>query len=406
MFVNFQNEQSSRAVAPVDLRRQNTATVLRLIWQAGQVSRAEVARNTGLSRSSVTGIVGDLIDLGLVFEARVARSSGGRPPILLQFRETYRHVVGVELGASHLTSVLTDLNGRVVARRDEGFDVQGDPDGTLALLHAHIHDLLAQAGLGPQDLGGIGLGAPCPLPGPDRLDPNILPQWDGYAPGASLIESFGVPVLMENDANLGALAELWWGAGAGVGDFSYIKVATGVGAGHIIGGRVYRGAGGIAGEIGHTAIDSSGPLCRCGLHGCLEAMVGRERLERRGGCDLPTLLERVDAGDPAALQVIGRAGEHLGVAVANLLNLLNPARVILGGTVTGAGDSLLQPMRDTVSQRALFTTVEHSRVVFSQLGHDAVALGAATLVLEAVLQDHSLLTNPAVSRLRRMEVSR
>lgn len=388
----------------MDLRRQNTATVLRLIWHAGQVSRAEVARSTGLSRSSVTGIVGDLIDLGLVFEARVARSSGGRPPILLQFRERFCHVVGIELGASHLTSVLTDLNGLVIARRDEPFDVQGDPDGTMRCVHEHIADLLRQANLGADDLGGIGIGAPCPLPGPDRLDPNILPLWEGRQPGAALIEAYGVPVLMENDANLGALAELWWGAGAGVGDFSYIKVATGVGAGHIIAGRVYRGAGGIAGEIGHTAIDSSGPLCRCGLHGCLEAMVGRERLERMGGCDLPTLLERAHSGDEAALHVVGRAGEHLGVAVANLLNLLNPARVILGGTVTGAGDRMLQSIRETVSQRALFTTVEHSRVVFSQLGHDAVALGASTLVLEAALRDHSLLTNPALSRRRRMEV--
>ncbi|MED5373823.1 MAG: ROK family protein [Myxococcota bacterium] len=378
--------------------------MLRLIWAEQQLSRAEVSRKVGLSRSTVTGIVSDLIDQGLVFEARMARSRGGRPPILLQVREDFRHLVGVELGASHISAVVTDLRGRALRHAHRSVDVQGDPERAQQVLVELILQLLQEQGLSPSDLAGVGLGVPCPLSSPDQLDPNILPAWSGHAPGARLVEALGVPVLMENDANLGALAELWWGAGQGVGDFSYIKVATGVGAGHIIGGRVYRGGGGIAGEIGHTTIDIHGPPCRCGLNGCLEALVGRQSLEQRTGMSLQQILDGAALREPAALEAITEAGTALGIAVANLLNLLNPARVILGGTLTRAGDLLLEPMRLSLAQRALFTSVARSKVVLTTLGEDAVARGAATLVLEAALQDHTLLTNPSASRRRRMEV--
>lgn len=400
MFVLPPNKQSP--IGQLDLRRHNTAAVLRLIWEEG-LSRADVSRRTGLSRSTVTGIVQQLIDLGLVAEGPCQRSKGGRPPTLLRVVEDFRHLVGVELGASHCSVVLTDLRGRILRRADADLDVQQDPVGTQACMIKLIEAVLAAQGLDNADLAGIGLAVPCPLSGPDRLDPNILPRWQDQTPAAMLAEIFGVPVITENDANLGALAELWWGAGKDVGDFCYIKVATGVGAGHIIGGSVYRGAGGIAGEIGHTAIDPNGPLCRCGLRGCLEAMVGREQLERRLGMPLQTIIQAAHAREPVVLKGLAEAGEYLGIAVANLLNLLNPSRVVIGGALTHAGDALLEPIRNGARRRALFTSVENSRVVFSELGEDAVALGAATSLLQAALNDHNLLTNPPAHRRHPME---
>ena len=372
------------------LRAHNTAAVLHLIW-AGSYSRADLARSTGLSRSTVTGIVGDLLQVGVVRESST-QSSGGRPSTLLRVNERVRLLVGIEMGASHISSVLTDLQGNFLSTRSESLDAQGRPLLALERMQAHIHEMLVELKLDTSALAGIGLALPCPLAESDQLDMNILPKWRGIRPAALLRARFGVPVMMDNDANLGALAELWWGAGRDVGDFSYIKLATGVGAGHIINGQVYRGSGGIAGEIGHTAIDANGPMCRCGLRGCLEAMVGRESLERQVGTDLETLLANASAGDPASIRAIADAGTYMGIAVANLLNLLNPTRVILGGALTRAGDLLLQPLVQAVQARALFSTVESSRVMLSPIGPHAVAKGAATLVLQAALNDHSLLT--------------
>lgn len=403
MFVHSPNEQSSsRGSGQLDLRRQNTVQVLQRVW-AEQMSRAELARRTGLSRSTVTAITSELIEMGWVVEGRVAASSGGRPPTLLKVRRDFRHLVGVELGASHAAVVLTDLMGQVLGGAERSLDVQGDPEGTQRAMLELVDEVLVDAGVRVDQLAGLGLGLPCPLPATDALDPNILPAWVGHRPAQRIGDYLGVPVYSENDANLGALAELWWGAGRGVGDFSYIKIATGVGAGHIIDGRVYRGSGGIAGEIGHTAIDSRGPKCRCGLNGCLEAMVGRETLEARLGRPLETILQDAERGDPQVLQAIADAGEYLGIAVANLLNLLNPARVILGGRLTRAGDALLTPAREAARGRALFTTVENSRLLFSELGDEAVALGAATLVLQAVLEDPFRFTTPPGSARQPME---
>lgn len=372
------------------VRAHNTAAVLHLIWSGG-FSRADLARRTGLSRSTVTGIVGGLVQAGVVRESS-PQKSGGRPSILLRLNERVRLLVGIEMGASHISTVLTDLQGQFLASRSVAVDAQGEPVRALEIMESHVTAMLIELHLDTRALAGIGLAVPCPLPHNGSLDPHILPKWRGTDPAQALRARFGVPVMMDNDANLGALAELWWGAGRDVGDFSYIKMATGVGAGHIINGRVYRGSGGIAGEIGHTAIDASGPRCRCGLRGCLEAMVGRESLERAADMDLEALLSAAQAGDPAATTAIRNAGTYMGIAVANLLNLMNPARVILGGALTRAGELLREPLMQAVQARALFSTVESSRVVLSQIGPHAVAKGAATLVLQAALNDHSLLT--------------
>jgi predicted NBD/HSP70 family sugar kinase len=209
-------------------------------------------------------------------------------------------------------------------------------------------------------------------------------------------------LLIDNDANLGALAERWWGAGRDVRDFAYIKLATGIGSGFFIGGQLYRGANGLAGEIGHLSIDSHGLPCVCGLRGCLATLVGSQALVRRARALLAehprsalanrefgvTILEDAAlAGDPLALQVVREAAEHLGIAVADLINLLNPSVVILGGGLARLGDLLLEPLRATVRSRTLVSSVDASRIVTSALGARAVAVGAATLLLDRALSD-------------------
>lgn len=413
MFVRWPNKQSPTpgAAGWDDLRGHNTTLLFQAIWCGDGPSRADLARLTGLSRATVSDIVAEFVAAGAISESEPAPSSGGRPPIRLRFEDGWRHLVGVEMGASHVSGVRTDLRGRVLASFHEDCDVAGDPAGTVARIDEGVRRLLAAAPETPAL--GIGVGVPSPLRSADdgRLAPHLFPLWGEIDLASHLAAAHGLPVRLDNDANLGALAEHWWGAARDLPDFAYIKVATGVGAGILIGRQIYRGATGIAGEIGHTTIDTHGPRCRCGLNGCLEALVGTASLLQRAeerlapGAPRPAwadptptvrgLIAAAREGEPVAAEVIRAAGDALGIAVANLLNLVNPARVVLGGRLTEAGPLLMDPLRAAVARRALWSSVAGSELVISPLGDQAVALGAATLLLEGLLDDpRSTLVQP------------
>ena len=349
----------------------------------------------------------NLIDAGIVQEGPQRAARGGRPATVLRFHDAGAAIVGVELGASHVSAVQTDLRGRILDTLRQEHDVQGDPDGALALI-GRFTERLVQAASVP--VLGVGVGVPSPLrlDQPGRLSPHLLPRWRHIDLYAWLSDRLWLPVSIDNDANLGALAEHWWGAAQGFEDFAYIKVATGVGAGIISRGQILRGAAGSAGEIGHTAIDPHGPRCRCGLHGCLEALVGTQSLLERAAAlpshpkwacprpSLPALIQAAHAGDPEAAGLIRATGHWLGIAVSNLLNLLNPGRVVLGGRLVAAGALLLDPLRAALAERSLWTSLEGAQVVVSQLPQKGVALGAATLVLQQALSDpNRLLARPA-----------
>ena len=394
---------------PIDtarVRTHNTSLMLRHLWEARELSRAELSRRTGMARSTISLIVHELMELGLVRESHLAPSGGGRPPIVLQFEDDRNRILGVELGHDQVSVIVTNLRGRTLDYRSRPHDVHNDPKGTLALIAELAKKALAQSGKAP--LAGIGLAIPAPvdMTDPDRLAPRILQQWQGHRPGQMLVETFQVPVFIDNEANLGALAEGWWGAGQGVSTFAYIRADDGVGAGFVVDGSIYRGATGIAGEIGHTAIDSSGPRCRCGLSGCLEAMVGQaailSRTRERLAASVPSVLVPEDLdmhrvigaarkGDALAREVVEEAGRYLGVATANLLNLMNPSLVVFGGSLRRAGELALEPMRQAIRERALWTSVDQADVVGGELGEEDVALGAATMVLQALLEDPSCL---------------
>jgi len=348
--------------------------------------------------------VEELLGLGLVKEVGAGESRGGRRPIVLQFDDGAAVILGVDLGATHVAVTLTDLRGGVLAWEHQRHPVRDDPKGSLALVNTLAERCLAAWG-GPRSrVLGAGMAVPSPIDpaNPDYLNEVVIPTWKGVAVGAALRHRFRIPVLVDNDANLGALAERWWGAGRGVDDFAYIKLATGIGSGFFFDGKIYRGAGGVAGEVGHLSIDPHGEPCGCGLRGCLVTMVGATALVRRARALLEahpesalagrefgiTVMEDAAlAGDALALQVVREAAEHLGVAVAGLLNLLNPELVIIGGGLARLGELLLAPLRDTVRTRTLATSVEASRIVTSQLGARAIAVGAATLLLQRALSD-------------------
>lgn len=403
--------RAGRTRAPADLSdlaaRRTAVEALQLIWNEERISRAEIARRLDLSRSTVSAIVSDLLSTGLVAEVGAGPSRGGRRPIELQFQYDAYGLLGVDLGATHVAVALTNLRGEVRSFVERSCPVRTDPEAALALMTELCELGVSSWPGGRSRMVGIGVGVPSPVDPrqPDRLSELVVPAWRGRSVTEGLRRRFRLPILLDNDANLGALAERWWGSGRGAEDSVFIKVATGVGAGHIIGGRIYRGASGTAGEIGHVAIDPRGPRCVCGLSGCLVTYVGTEALLRRAGelvregrlrsrlprrgLTITAVEDAALAGDEAALQVVREAADYLGIAVAGMLNLLNPAVVTIGGSLARLGERLLAPLREAVRARTLMTSVAAAEIVASALGPRDVAVGAATLLLQAALDDLS-----------------
>jgi len=399
-----------RAAEPARTRPLADA-VLRLIWQEREISRAEIARRAGLSRSTVSEVVDALLPTRLVAEAGPGESLGGRRPIMLHFQDDACCILGAEMGASHVAVALTDLRGRVLDWQHHDHPVRTDVHGTRARLAEMCAAALKSWRGGSRRLVGIGVAVPSPVDPrhPFALSEVVLPEWHGASGLEKLGERFGVPVMVDNDANLGALAEQWWGAGRGIADFAYVKVGTGVGSGHVINGELYRGATGFAGEIGHLSMDPHGETCVCGLRGCLALFVGSPALLKRArelaretpGSGLPanltmTALEAAAlADDPIALRVAREAAEVLGIAVSGMLNLMNPAVVIVGGGITTLGDRFLEPLRETVRLRTRVRDGAGPSIVMSGLGPQSVAVGAATLVLREAIANPRLFPAPA-----------
>lgn len=389
--------------------------VLRLIWRERRTARAEIARRLDLARSTVTEIVRSLLDTGLVTEAGEGTSRGGRPPILLAFEDEALSILGVDIGATHVAVALTDLRGRVLRWEEASHPVRTDPAGTRALVERLCDSCLAAWGKGTDRLVGLGVSVPSPVDParPGRLAETVLPDWDGELGLERLTQKYDAPLLVDNDANLGALAERWWGAGRQSDDFAYVKLATGIGSGHVIRGTVYRGAKGIAGEIGHVVVDPHGPPCVCGLRGCLTTYVGSDALARQarellaghpesrlagGEPTAERIAEAAIAGDVVGLEVVQEAAAALGIAVAGMLNILNPEMVVFGGGLARVGDLLLDPLRDVIRERTLVSSLAATELRVSELGPRATAIGAATLVLEAALSDPRLFPHVYVAR--------
>jgi len=385
--------------------------VLRLIWRERRISRAAIAKKAKLSRSTVSEVVNEILPSGLVEEVGLGKSRGGRRPVLLEFQDDACVILGVEMGAAHVAAALTNLRGKVLAWEEREHPVRTDPAGTRALIAELADACLANGVREGRPLVGIGVALPSPFDPahPDQLSTIVLPDWEGRLGLEDLGERYGVPLFIDNDANLGALAEHWWGAGREIDDFAYIKVATGIGSGHIMNGEIYRGATGVAGEIGHTAIDPNGKPCICGLRGCLVTLIGTPALVERARelveehpesmlagreFDIGELEEAALVGDVVAVQVAREAAGHLGTVVAGLLNLMNPSMVVIGGDLAGLGELLLVPLRETARSRTLVSSVRAAEIRASELGPKSVAMGAATLVLKGALADSRLF--PAV----------
>jgi predicted NBD/HSP70 family sugar kinase len=382
-----------RAGSLSSLKDLNRLKVLEVVREQGTVSRVGIATLTGLARSTVSTLVAELQSAGLVVEREdlpaVSTAAGGRPPLMLSLHPGAGAVVGIHFDHGFVRVAIADLSLTLLAEGVVERDVDHDAQAGLEAAAELVASLLDEAEVERDRLIGAGVALSGPI---DRhtgqlVSKTILPGWIGVDAASWLSDRLGVPVEVQNDANLGALAESVLGAGRGCSDMAYVMLSSGVGGALILGGSLYRGARGTAGELGHVTVDDTGDMCRCGNRGCLETMVGApaltELLRRSHGDDIT--IERMIAlaadGEPGCRRVIADAGHTVGRVAAALCNEFNPERLVVGGELALAGDLLLDPMRESIRRYAIPEAVEDLTVVEGALGDRAELMGALALMV-------------------------
>jgi predicted NBD/HSP70 family sugar kinase len=370
------------------VRRHNRSLVLRTVVDDEPVSRARVAARTGLTRGTVSSLVEELLTAGLLAELTAPRGATGRPASPLQLNRAGPAGLGVEIGVDTVAACVVDLSGTVRARSTARSDHRDRPPSAgLAAVAALVVEVVAEAagqGLVP---AGVGVALPGVLAGGVLERAPNLPRWQDVDVVAQVGEVLGpvvgdVPVTAGNEADLAALAEQW--AGTGSGDFLYVSGGIGVGAGIVLDGRLFRGAGGRAGELGHVVVDPAGPPCSCGGRGCLERAAGLEALCHAAGVtDLDALATAAARDDPTAVAALTAGGRALGVALAGALNLLDVPAVVLGGGYPRLGPALRAAVADELDRRLVWRSPVALRT--SALGPDAALRGAGTSVVRTLL---------------------
>jgi glucokinase-like ROK family protein len=377
--------------------------ILRLIRDAGTISRAELARRSGMSRPVVTARLAELTRKGLLQEVGVGSSTGGRPPTMVRFAREAGFVIGIDLGATSVDVAITDLSARTVARVATDLDVQDGPTKILGLICDLVDGLLDDGRPGIADIRGIGIGLPGPVEfwSGTAVSPPIMPGWDRFPVRSFLAEKYHRPVFVDNDANVMALGEGSAGVGVDVPDFLFVKIGSGIGCGIICGGSVYRGQNGSAGDIGHIAVRGATVTCRCGNIGCLEAIAGgralglaaRElalagnspelaaTLASNGTLSAEDLGSAITRGELGAVDLVRTAASAIGEVLASLVNFYNPSLVAVGGGVANIGDLLLAAIRESIYRRSTPLATRDLVVTKSVLGTEAGITGAAAMVL-------------------------
>ncbi|HEY6074661.1 MAG TPA: ROK family protein [Anaerolineales bacterium] len=359
-----------------------------------------------LTRAAVTLIINDLMASGIICETSSSLPTTGRPPINLEVNPGRGKVAGIDMGATHISLMIANCAAQPIGEAEIAINIADGPEHCLNQADALLHDVAKGAGIEFKDLLAIGIGVPGPIQSEAGMvvAPPIMPGWDRFPIRASLEKRWGCPISLNNDAELGAVGEWAYGAGRSTRNLAYIKVGTGVGAGLLLDGHTYRGASGSAGEIGHLTMDVDGELCTCGNRGCLETLASGPAIARRaqraaasgrqtqlglqgseGALTARDVAAAARRGDLLSQQIIVEAGKHLGIAIAGLVNLINPNMIVVGGGVAQIGDFFLEPVRHEVRRRSLPASVRAVQITTALLGRRSCAIGAVVQALSIAL---------------------
>lgn len=384
------------------------ADVIRLLREHGKLSRSELAKILGYSRASMTTFVSNLIEQGILMQVGEGVSKGGRRPLTLDINGDFGYVVGYDIGATSMDIAISNFRGDILAYRGAPANVR---DGATVLLGhcAKIAQvLLAELNANVEQVVSVGVGVPGPVEFARGIliAPPLMPTWENFEIKKFVNQTFPqATVVVDNDVNVMALGEQKTGAGKDAGNFIFVKIGTGIGSGIIVDGKIYRGANGVAGNIGHISVDAHGPICHCGNHGCIEAIAAGPAIAARaqqaasnGSSDIlaqrldekPEGLTSIDVAEAAAvgdlisIGLIRQSGEKIGSVLAGLVEFFNPELILIGGGVSNIGFDFLSSIRQAVLQRANPLSTRDLRIEYSSLGELAGVTGAIWLTFDYV----------------------
>lgn len=367
--------------------------LFQLLRDGAPRTRAELAKSTGLARSTIAARVDELMRMGLITAVADKVSTGGRPPSQFALNPGAKVVVAADLGASHATVAIADLAGTILAESSESIDIADGPDAVLAWLLDGARRLLAEVDRDDASVAAIGIGVPGPVEHSTGkpTNPPIMPGWDRFDVPGWLQRHIAVPVLVDNDVNTMALGEraIAW---PGVDNLLFVKIATGIGAGLISDGHLQRGAQGVAGDIGHVQVARGNDVpCTCGNRGCLEALASGPAIARSLraiGVDAHTggdVVDLVKRGNVEAIQAVRQAGRDIGEVLTTCVSLVNPSVIAIGGSMARVGEHLIAGVREVVYARSTPLATAHLSIVQSATGAQAGVLGASMLAVEHAL---------------------
>ncbi|HTF06790.1 MAG TPA: ROK family transcriptional regulator [Asanoa sp.] len=376
---------------PSAQRSANRGRVVRALRERGALSRRALAE-IGLSRSTVKSVIEELLDDGTIMEVSDAdrRAGTGRPPTLVGLKGDLGVAVGIEIANGAIRAAVCDTAQQLLLHDAVPMDDHTPPEATLKTAGTLVGHMLDRLGLGKDRVLGVGVA----MPGPIQRNTGVngrattLKPWVNVNPFATASSALRLPLVVGNDANFAALAETTWGVARGMRDIAYVYTASGIGVGFILGGALYVGANGTAGELGHTTIDENGEVCQCGGRGCLNTLANADSITQKlwrshhDRLSIADVIKMAQMGDVGCRRVIADAGRHIGLAAANMYNLLDPELIILGGNLAPAGEILLAPLRESMARRAIHAGEVLPPVVVGALDeHTVVVLGAAAAVL-------------------------
>lgn len=385
------------------MKSLNRSLILNIIRERGPISRAEIAKVTKLTPPTVSNLVKELLVTDIIIERSLGESSGGRKPTMLTLNGSGFHVIGLDIGSNNLKAVLTNINGTLLKKEIFPIPEHVTKEELLTLMADAIHLMKDEAEIDEDRIVGVGVamhGIVDVERGMSIFAPNLNVK---ELPIKGYLESqFNMLVKVENDARAMSLGEQWFGNGAGIDHMVCINAGRGVGAGLIINGKLFHGQNFISGEIGHMVIDVNGPKCTCGNYGCLQTFASGPAIVQLAAKELrlgqqSMLTELVDgdlsritgeliheaavAGDMLCRNILAQAGRYLGIGVTNLIHIVNPQRIIIGGGLANSGNFLLQSMQETIRQRALTSSAKGTELMLSKFREDASVMGAVALIL-------------------------